>query len=391
MEPGIVLLIDHDPATLGKALDALQGTGLRLSVCGQGEGAIPEGIASGIAQAARLQPALILLDAASETTALETCQQLHSHPLTHDIPILLLLPAASTPDQLYPGASDALVKPLYTQVLQSRIRTLIALRELQQQTQHQDHQIQQALMQRQCATQSLQDVIHVISHDLRNPVLGMQMVMNNLLQGLAVAHCPNEDMIPVPRSTLERMAKGVSCHLNLINAMLDAHAEPDEYLIIQPQPLRLDGLVQEVIQDLDPLLKKSRATIFSNIDQDLPLVKGDPERLRGVLENLLINALKHNPPGVQLTVELRQENGAVCFSVEDNGIGIPQEQCQRLFGLHQRGENARQGLGIGLYLCQRIIKAHGSEIQVASRPAAGARFWFLLPLEETATPAAIAS
>jgi two-component system sensor histidine kinase/response regulator len=390
MEPGIVLLIQHDPDTSGKALDALNGTGFTLSVCEQGEGAIPEGIASRIAEAAQLQPALILLDAASEAAALDTCRQLQADPGTADIPILLLLPPTSAPDQLYPGAADVLIKPLFTQALQSRIRILMSLQALQQQVQHQNQRLQQETLNRQCAVQTLRDIMHAIAHDLRNPVLGMQMVFSNLLKGRTCTVSSDEDLVSVSRSELERMAKGVDCYLGLINAMLNAHAEPDEYLVIQPEPLRLDTLVQEVIQDLDPLLKKSRATVFCNIDPDLPPVKGDPKRLWEVLENLLVNALKHNPPGIQLTVELRQEEDSICFSVQDNGIGIPPEQCQRLFGLHQRGENARQGLGLGLYLCQRIIQAHGGKILVDSRPKAGAKFWFLLPLEKEPQPAAIA-
>ncbi|WP_316793414.1 ATP-binding protein [Thermoleptolyngbya oregonensis] len=390
MEPGIVLLIQHDPETSAKASDALNGTGFKLSVCEAGEGTTPEGIASRIAQAAQIQPALILLDAESEAIALETCRQLQSNPNTSSIPVLLLLPPTSNPDQLYPGVSDVLVKPLFTQMLQSRIRILMSLQTLQQQVQSQNQRLQQEALSRQCAVQTLRDVMHAIAHDLRNPVLGMQMVFGNLLKGTTRPLNSGADLVSVSRSELERMAQGVDCYLGLINAMLSAHAEPDAYLAIQPQPLRLDELVQEVIKDLEPLLKKSRATVFCNIDPELPPVKGDPKRLWDVLENLLVNALKHNPPGIQLTVELRQENDSVCFSVQDNGIGIPQEQCQRLFGLHQRGPNARQGLGLGLYLCQRIIQAHGSEILVDSRPKAGAKFWFLLPLAKEAKLAAIA-
>ncbi len=374
MEPGIVLLIQHDPETSVKVSDALDGTGFKLSVCEPGDGAI--------ALAAQIQPALILLDAGSEAIALETCRQLQAAPTTTDLPLLLLLPPTSAPGQLYPGVSDVLVKPLFTQVLRSRIHILMSLQALQQQVQCQNQRLQQEALSRQCAVQTLRDVMHAIAHDLRNPVLGMQMVFSNLLKGTLRPLSSDGDVVSVSRSELERMAQGVDCYLGLINAMLSAHAEPDAYLAIQPQSLRLDELVQEVIQDLEPLLKKSRATVFCNIDPALPPVKGDPKRLWDVLENLLVNALKHNPPGIQLTVELRQEGDSVYFSVQDNGIGIPQEQCQRLFGLHQRGQNARQGLGLGLYLCQRIIQAHGGEILVDSRPKAGAKFWFLLPLEK---------
>jgi len=69
-------------------------------------------------------------------------------------------------------------------------------------------------------------------------------------------------------------------------------------------------------------------------------------------------------------------------SVADNGVGMSQQQCERLFELYFRGDQKRQsvGLGLGLYMCRQIITAHGGEISVRSRPGKGAIFWFTLPL-----------
>lgn len=381
-EPDIVLLVEQDSTTSDRALEALQGTGLQLSVCDE---------AAAIAQAVQLQPALILLESASGLAAVEACRQFQNNPKTAEIPLLVLLnpeDAEVSLDALCSEAAEVLVKPLYSAVLKSRIQTLRSLQRLRQQVLQQAHQLQREVSHREQLSQSLQDVVYVISHDLRNPVLGMQMVLNNLLNGVAVPNSGDVETIAVPRSTVERMAQGVSCHLSLINAMLEAHAEQDDSLFLQRQPVQLDELVQDVVQDLEPLLQKSRATLALQIDSALPLVHGDRERLRGVVEHLLINALKHNMPGIHLAIELRQQDDALYLSVEDNGVGIAPDQCQRLFGLHQRGGNSKHGLGLGLYLCQRIIQAHGGKIQVASRPAQGARFWFVLPLNSS-VPAAI--
>ena len=102
-----------------------------------------------------------------------------------------------------------------------------------------------------------------------------------------------------------------------------------------------------------------------------------------MFEHLITNALKHNPPGVELAIAAWVEAGRVRCSVKDNGVGIPADQCQQLFGLHQRGSNAghTHGLGVGLYLCQQIIQAHRSRINVNSAPDSGALFWFELPIQ----------
>jgi signal transduction histidine kinase len=101
-----------------------------------------------------------------------------------------------------------------------------------------------------------------------------------------------------------------------------------------------------------------------------------------VFENLISNALKHNPPGVVVTLQATVEAEMIRCTVEDNGIGISQLQRDRLFQLYVRGSQSRHtpGLGIGLYLCQQIITAHGGEIDVISSPGLGTKFWFTLPL-----------
>jgi two-component system sensor histidine kinase/response regulator len=140
------------------------------------------------------------------------------------------------------------------------------------------------------------------------------------------------------------------------------------------------------------MLKKNQATLKHLISTDLPLVRADFNQLWRVFENLLANALKHNPPGVMLTLGAEvievssQESGVVQMlrcTVSDDGAGMTTEQCSHLFELYTRGNNTGHttGLGLGLYLCRQIITAHGGEIDVISSPEAGTKFWFTLPLE----------
>jgi signal transduction histidine kinase len=101
-----------------------------------------------------------------------------------------------------------------------------------------------------------------------------------------------------------------------------------------------------------------------------------------VFENLLTNAFNHNPPGLRMILRATVEEQVIRCTIEDNGVGMNPEQCDRAFELYARGSQARRstGIGLGLYLCRQIVQAHGGEIGVTSSPGAGATFWFTLPL-----------
>jgi signal transduction histidine kinase len=96
----------------------------------------------------------------------------------------------------------------------------------------------------------------------------------------------------------------------------------------------------------------------------------------------MVNAVKHNPPGVTVTLKAKVEGSQLRCVVEDNGKGISPSQCDRLFDLKLGTPEERQltGLSLGLYLCQQIITAHGGKIGVDSTLGLGSQFWFTLPL-----------
>lgn len=113
--------------------------------------------------------------------------------------------------------------------------------------------------------------------------------------------------------------------------------------------------------DLEPLLEKNQAILKILIPEDLPKVSADPTQLWRVFTNLIDNALKYNPPGLTLTVSAIAESQMIRCCVEDNGVGITREQCDRMFDLYFRSSQIRNslGLGLGVYLCRQIISAHG--------------------------------
>ncbi|MEG4205039.1 PAS domain-containing sensor histidine kinase [Microcoleus sp. Pol7_A1] len=272
------------------------------------------------------------------------------------------------------------------------------------------------ITQRKQAQESLRLFIHALSHDLRNPVAGMLMVLKNW-------QTKTGDSIAIPRSVLERMIQGSEQQLRLINSLLEVHAGELRGFVLHCDRVDLRAVVEVAAADLEPLMNEAQANFKNLVPDDFPAVNADTTQLRRVFSNLISNALKHNLPGLNLTVsaqvikaeklivnqkQAKQDidklpitnpqspipnyqspipnspSSMIYCTVEDDGVGILPEQCEHLFDLYVRGYQSRHslGLGLGLYLCRQIIGAHGGEIGVISSPGAGATFWFTLPLAE---------
>ncbi len=231
------------------------------------------------------------------------------------------------------------------------------------------------ITERKRSEEALRVFFHAVSHDLRNPVTGTLMVLKNLEQ-------QSGDTIPLPRRILERMMQGCDRQLNLINTLLEAQVNEVKGMTVNCQPLQLYSFIQEVVTDLEPILTKNQATLINLVPADLPEVSADPNQLWRVFENLISNALNHNPPGLTLKLLAEIEGSMICSSIQDDGVGMPQEQCENLFNLYSRGSSVKRslGFGLGLYICRQIITAHGGKIGAVSSPGAGAKFWFTLPV-----------
>lgn len=223
----------------------------------------------------------------------------------------------------------------------------------------------------------LQAFLHTITHDLRTPVMGAAMVVKNLLNQ------PGETVM-VNRSILERMSQGSDRQLNLLSSLVEAHDAEVRCLVLHCQPLHLQPFVQSILTDLEPLLAKNQVTLQNLIRSDLPPVSADATQLCRLFTNLITNAVKHNPPGINLVLSADIEAGMLRCTIRDSGLGIRAEQCPHVFELFSKGGRSRYvpGLGLGLYVCRQIVTAHSGQIGVHSSPGNGSAFWFTLPLSK---------
>jgi two-component system sensor histidine kinase/response regulator len=385
-EAETILVVDDNPTNLSVLFDLLSHAGFKVLVAGDGE--------SAIAQVQYVQPNLLLLDVMMPgIDGFETCRQLKQNKLTQNIPVIFMTALSEISDKVKGfsvGAVDYITKPIDREEVLARIKTHLTVQNLQKTLQTQNLALQNEIDERIAVESALRMFLHAVSHDLRNPVTAMLMVLRHLLRRGHAEDPANdlgeyvslEESTPVPKSILEKMEQSTERQLNLINSLLESHVNDVKGIVLHQEPRSLGQLVEGAISDLEPLIAENRAEIDNSIASDLPLVSVDSTQLCRVWHNLISNALKHNPPNLHLKLDASPVPPMMLCSVADDGVGMTPEQSDRLFNLYAQGQRSPQslGLGLGLYLCRQIITAHGGAIGVESQPNAGSKFWFTIPI-----------
>lgn len=228
-------------------------------------------------------------------------------------------------------------------------------------------------------------VIAMMAHDLRNPLTAVSIAIETLETQLFSPR--REDTPPLKPALALQLFKQARTQTRIIDRMITGLLQvargPSAELKIQPQKLQLLTLYQDVVANLGDRAAAKFLDVEFDIPNDLPCVYADHERVRQVLMNLLDNAIKYTPEGGEIRVScLHRTTQKVQVSVCDNGPGIPEENHERIFEerFRLKRDEAKDGYGIGLALCQRIIRAHYGQIWVDSTPNGGSCFHFTLPV-----------
>jgi Signal transduction histidine kinase len=238
---------------------------------------------------------------------------------------------------------------------------------------------------RQQAEASLKVFMHAVSHDLRNPVTGMSMVLQTYLKEQPAGHqrVAGENDVVIDRLSFERIVQSCSRQLKLINSLIEMQQHEILGVPLDLQSISLYTLTCSILSEWEPMLAKRQVVLKHQIAPDLPNVCADIDQLWRVFENLIGNALKYNQPGFTLTIDASFDRESyLCCTVADNGVGIKPQQLASLFDLYVRGSGVKRtsGVGLGLYISKQIVAAHGGEIGVESELGKGTVFWFTLPV-----------
>ncbi|PLZ96829.1 histidine kinase [Fischerella thermalis CCMEE 5268] len=227
-------------------------------------------------------------------------------------------------------------------------------------------------------------VIAMLAHDLRNPLTATAIAIETLQSNYNPDKAGFERLTPTTTTNLFKQARNQTRIIDrMITDLLQVGRNNEREFPVKPQKTNLGQLCLDVLEELSDRYAAKSLKVEKDIPKDLPLVYADPERIRQVLINLLDNAIKYTPEGGTISVAgLHRTTQKVQFSIGDTGPGIPEENRDRIFENHFRLERdeSKEGYGIGLCLCQRIIRAHYGQIWVDSSPSNGAWFHFTLPV-----------
>ncbi|MGZ4752804.1 MAG: ATP-binding protein [Oryzihumus sp.] len=259
------------------------------------------------------------------------------------------------------GAVDALARQI-VDVLELRRRTTLLEQSLEELT------LARAELSR--SNDQLAAFAGQVSHDLRNPLTAVMGYVQELADLPSVAEDPEGSWL------VERAGQSAARMYAQMTELLDYGHVGGR---LGSEEVDLGRLAYLVRDDLGDLIRAGGAEI---VIHTLPVVRGDENQLRSVLQNLISNALKFTLPGVPAHVTVSAWRGATGMRVEvaDRGVGVPVGQAAGVFTLFERtGQLDVEGHGIGLATCRRVIEAHGGRIGLESRDGGGTVAWFELP------------
>jgi PAS domain S-box-containing protein len=228
------------------------------------------------------------------------------------------------------------------------------------------------------AIQARDDMMGIVSHDLRNPANAVKMLARSILEGAERSQLTDDvvDRIEVIRQAAEQMDA-------LIEDLLDMTRLEAGRLVVEPTHMEVAPLVARSMEALRPLAEAGGVTLRTELPPTLPVAHADPDRVRQLLSNVLGNAIKFTPADGVVTITVRAFHGELEFAVTDTGEGISAAQLPHVFDRFYQathgGRAARHGAGLGLPIARGIVEAHGGRIWIESAPGTGTTVRFTLP------------
>jgi signal transduction histidine kinase len=316
---------------------------------------------------------------------------------TRNIPIVFVSAAGRELNYAFKGyesgAVDFLHKPLDIHAVKSKVNVFVELyrqsKAMKQQVEalEQSRREQEALLRQLQSTQleleqavrMRDDFMSIVAHEVRTPLNGL--ILETQLRKMHLAR-DNASAFTLDKmhAMVDRDERQIKSLIRLIEDMLDVSRIRTGKLSIRPKRFDLSALVSGLLQNFAAQIDAAESSV--TLDAEQPVVGSwDEFRIEQVISNLLTNALRYGAKS-PITVKVYSDNQQALVEVRDLGIGISEENQKRIFQQFERvtAKYAVAGLGLGLFISEQIVAAHGGSITVESRIGEGALFRVCLPL-----------
>jgi signal transduction histidine kinase len=279
-------------------------------------------------------------------------------------------------DQLAPDALHSLVpywnslaRLAFFVVVVQLLATLKDTMDEQRQRADIEHEVSSGLRELNDVKDTL---LHAVSHDLKGPLAGIIGAMSTLRRGDELQLTPDEV------ESLYQMIEQSGRKMNrLVDDMLDLERLDRGQIQPEREATDVSDLVRRIAREAPGM-----DTHPVRIDADPVLANVDPAKVERIVENLLVNAARHTPGGTPVHVSVREREGGILLTIEDEGPGVPEDLKSTLFDPFRQGPTAAgRGVGIGLSLVRRFAELHGGTADIEDRPGGGARFVIVLPCD----------
>ena len=216
-----------------------------------------------------------------------------------------------------------------------------------------------------------------MSHEFRTPLNAILGYTSMLLQGVS------GDMSAPQRNKLLRVDSNARHLLSIINDILDISRIEAGKMPLHLEDFDLGALIAELFAEVEPLIQRARLQVFTDLQQPVPQLYSDRQKVKQVVLNLLTNAIKFTPEGHVKVVVREDDDGEVRIAVQDSGIGIAAADQVKVFEDFRQADNSvtREygGAGLGLAICRRLAKMLDGRIELKSQPGEGSVFTLVIP------------
>jgi len=363
---GMILVVDDIPENIKILGEILKNQGYSIAVATNGQETFEI--------LDHQLPDLILLDIMlPDIDGFEICKRLKQNKKTWGIPVIFLTAMTDLNDKIRGfevGAVDYITKPFEEIEVAARVRTHVQLK------------ISEDIIRTYCeelekSNKTKDKIFSIIAHDLRNPISNFYTLINLMKEG--------ELDEGESKKFFQYAEKAIDGAMYLLNNLFEWAASQQNSIIYKPQTTDMAEVIGENINISEVIASNKGITLKSEIHSPV-FAFADKNMMMTVIRNLISNAIKFTHEGGEINISASAKENDIEIAVKDNGIGIEENDIEKLFTIDQNivrlGTSEEKGTGLGLLLCKEFIEKNRGRIWVESKVGKGTGFYFTVPKSE---------